>query len=63
MPFLGVLGGEQEPMGWGTLPKHVRPHLPLGGRCELIEGVGHFVHIERPDAVAALVLELIGSTT
>lgn len=61
MPFLGVLGSEQEPMGWGTLPHHVHPYLPLGGRCELVDGVGHFVHIERPDAVAALVLEMIGS--
>jgi pimeloyl-ACP methyl ester carboxylesterase len=59
MPFLGILGREQEEMGWGTLPHHVYPYLPYGGRCEVLEDVGHFVHIEQPDVVAAMVLEFL----
>jgi pimeloyl-ACP methyl ester carboxylesterase len=61
MPFLGLLAGELEEMGWGTLPHHVEPFLPPGGRMELMDGVGHFVHIERPQQVAGMVLDLIGA--
>jgi pimeloyl-ACP methyl ester carboxylesterase len=61
MPFLGVLGSELEEMGWGTLPHHVIPFLPEGGRVELLDGVGHFVHIEQPDLVAGMVLEFLGA--
>lgn len=60
MPFLGILGAELEEMGWGTLPHHVRPYLPPGGICEVLEGVGHFVHIEQPQTVARLVLDFLG---
>ena len=59
MPFLGVLGREQEPMGWGTVPHDVMPYLPLGGRCEILDEVGHFVHIEQPELVAGLVLDFM----
>jgi pimeloyl-ACP methyl ester carboxylesterase len=59
MPFLGVLGHEQEEMGWGTSPHQVTPYFPLGGRCEVLDGVGHFVHIEQPDVVASMVLEFL----
>ena len=61
MPFLGILGREMEEMGWGTPPEKVLPYLPLGGRCEILDGVGHFVHIERPDLVSAIVLDFIGA--
>jgi pimeloyl-ACP methyl ester carboxylesterase len=57
VPFLGVLGLEPEVMGWGTRPVDVIPNLPPGGRLEALEDVGHFVHIERPQLVADLVLE------
>jgi pimeloyl-ACP methyl ester carboxylesterase len=63
MPFLGVLGREPEEMGWGTLPHHVMPYLPLGGRCEVLDDVGHFVHIERPEQVAAMVLEFLAGSS
>lgn len=57
VPVLAVLGMEQEMMGWGTRPEDVEPNLPPGGRLVTMEGVGHFVHIEQPRAVADLVLE------
>ena len=59
MPVLCVLGLEIEVMGWGTLPEDVEPYLPKTGRFVALEGVGHFVHIEQPDAVAELILEVI----
>ena len=61
MPFFGVLGGQMEEMGWGTVPKEVFPYLPVGGRCEIIDGAGHFVHIEQPDHVAEMVLDFVGA--
>ncbi len=62
MPFLGVLGSELEDMGPGTLLHHVAPFIPQRGRVEMLEGVGHFVHIEQPDLVAAMVLDFLEST-
>ena len=61
MPFLGVLGGEMEEMGWGTVPEEVFPCLPVGGQCEILDDAGHFVHIEQPDVVAAMVLDFVGA--
>jgi pimeloyl-ACP methyl ester carboxylesterase len=63
VPVLGVLGLENETMGWGTRPSDVHPYLPPGARFEPLEGVGHFVHIEQPDQVAGLVLEFLGAPT
>ena len=60
VPFLGVLVGEQEDMGWGTLPHHVEPYLPTGGRLEMLDGIGHFAHIEQPDLMVDMVTGLIG---
>ncbi|MBX3286431.1 MAG: alpha/beta hydrolase [Actinobacteria bacterium] len=60
MPVLCVLGLETEVMGWGTLPEDVHHHLPPGGRFVPLDGVGHFVHIERPDVVGDLIVEFLG---
>ena len=59
MPVLCILGLDIEVMGWGTLPEDVVPNLPAGARFVPLDGVGHFVHIEKPGVVADLVLELI----
>ena len=60
VPFLGVLGLEPEQMGWGTLPEDVMPVPAARVRSFVpLEGVGHFVHIEQPRAVADLVLEFL----
>ncbi len=59
MPFLGVLAGQAEPMGWGTQPAHLDQFLPRGGRLEVMHDAGHFVHIEQPQAVADLVFDFL----
>ncbi len=59
MPVLCVLGLEVEAMGWGTRPSDIYPYLPLGGRFVPLDGTGHFVHIEKPQAVADLVLDFL----
>lgn len=56
VPVLGVLGLEPETMGWGTRAEDVEPYLPPTARLEALEGVGHFVHIEQAELVAATVL-------
>ncbi|MEZ5321302.1 MAG: alpha/beta hydrolase [Microthrixaceae bacterium] len=61
MPFLAVLGSETEVMGWGTRPEDVLAHLPDDGRLEVIEGAGHFMHIEQPQAMADLIGEFVGA--
>lgn len=63
VPFLGVLVECEEEMGWRTQRRHVEPWLPVGGRVELLEGVGHFPHIEQPAVVAQLALDFFGDPT
>ena len=63
MPFFGILGSELEEMGWGTLPRHVAKYLPDGGRCEVLDNVGHFVHIEQPHLVSQMVLDFLGGAS
>ena len=60
MPFLGILGAQLEVMGWGTPPQQVLPYMPMDGRCIVLDDVGHFVHIEQPERVSALVLDFLG---
>lgn len=59
MPVLCVLGLAVEVMGWGTLPEDVAPNLPPGGRFVPLDDVGHFVHLEKPQVVADLILEFL----
>ena len=47
--------------GLGHRARRVLPFLPPGGRCEILDDVGHFVHIEQPDLVAGMVLEHLGT--
>ena len=58
-PIRRMLGLDIEVMGWGTLPEDVTPNLPAGARFVPLDGVGHFVHIEKPAVVADLALELL----
>lgn len=59
IPFLGILGTVDEPMGWGARARDVLPWIPQGGRLEVLEDIGHFIHIEDPERVSALVLEFL----
>ena len=61
VPFYGMLVDIEEEMGWGTVPDDVRPFVPEGGRLEILEGVGHFAHIEQPVEMADRVLEFLGA--
>lgn len=60
MPFLGIVASVDELMGWGTPVDKVRPYMPLNGRLEQFPDTGHFVHVERPDAVSEMVLDFLG---
>ena len=60
IPILGLLGLVPEQMGWGTNPDELRPYLPPEGELVAFEDTGHFVHIEKPKEVAALVLDFLG---
>ncbi len=59
MPFLGILGLQTEPMGWGTTPQDVVPYLPPVHRFVQLADAGHFVHIELPDVVATEILSFL----
>lgn len=61
IPMLGMIGTVPEQMGWGVVPGELDAYLPRGGRLVTFEDTGHFVHIERPDEVAELVLEFLGA--
>ena len=60
VPLLAVLGSIPEAMGFGTKLSDVEPYLPAGARLEVFEETGHFVHVEQPDRVAALIMEFLG---
>ena len=60
LPFLGVLAGAtDDPMGWKSRPEDVAPFLPPEGDLELLDDVGHFVHIEQPRLIADLLLDFL----
>jgi len=59
MPFLGVLAGQQEPMGWGTQPQDIQRGIPMGGRLEVLPDSGHFVHIENPQFIADMLIDFL----
>ena len=59
VPMLGVLGTIDEPMGWGTKASAVAPFLARHSRVIELDDTGHFLHIERPEAIAELTLEFL----
>jgi pimeloyl-ACP methyl ester carboxylesterase len=59
IPFLGLLGTVDEPMGWGARARDVLPWIPQGGHLEVLEDIGHFIHIEDPQRVSKLVLDFL----
>ena len=61
VPLLGLLASVNEPMGWDTTEETLRSFLPPEARIVTYPETGHFIHIERPHEVAALVLEFLAS--
>jgi pimeloyl-ACP methyl ester carboxylesterase len=59
IPMLALLGTESEPMSWDVKPEDIEPFLPAHVRLAVIEGAGHFIHIERPQQTAELVIEFL----
>ncbi|HLU74734.1 MAG TPA: alpha/beta hydrolase [Nonomuraea sp.] len=51
------LHGDQDGCLTPDAAKQALPHLPPGSRAELVPGAGHFLHLERPDAVNRLILD------
>jgi pimeloyl-ACP methyl ester carboxylesterase len=38
---------------------HADRHLPPGSRVHIVDGAGHFLHLERPAEIATQVLDWI----
>lgn len=60
VPFYGLLADHEEPMGWGASLDDIAPFLPDGGRLEVVDGAGHFAHIEQPDEMAGRIMDFLG---
>jgi pimeloyl-ACP methyl ester carboxylesterase len=60
VPMLGLISRIVEPMGWGSAAEELRPHLAAGSVVEDIADLGHFLHIEAPERIAARVLAFLG---
>jgi len=60
IPLYGMIGTEPEDMDWGVVPDELRPMLPRDARLEVIQGAGHFLHIEQPRVIADRVLDFLG---
>lgn len=58
-PTLSVLGAETQPL-WVEVDAYLRTNLPDVQQAE-IEGVGHLLHLQRPDHVAAAISDFLGS--
>lgn len=57
-PVLSVLGGETEPL-WVEVADRLRTWLAQVEECT-IEGVGHLLHMQRPEPVAACLAAFLG---
>ncbi len=57
-PVLSVIGAETQPM-WVEIAEFLRSALPQVDECT-IEGVGHLLHIQRPEPVARGIAEFLG---
>jgi pimeloyl-ACP methyl ester carboxylesterase len=55
-PVLYLHGAADGCLGARTAA-HAAEFLPAGSRVEVLDGVGHFLHLERPDIIGTLVAE------
>lgn len=61
IPMLAIFGTVRERMGWDVKPADLVPYFPPTTRVKVMEDTGHFIHIERPEATAALILDFLNS--
>jgi pimeloyl-ACP methyl ester carboxylesterase len=54
-PLLALKAGIEEPMAAQPPPEVLRAHLPPSARLEVLDGLGHFAHVEDPARVARFV--------
>ncbi len=57
-PVLSVIGAETQPL-WVEIAEFLRSSLPHVEECT-IDGAGHLLHLDRPEAVARAVSEFLG---
>lgn len=57
--LLAIVGGVRERVSWKVALSEIEPHLPPGAELEHWLDVGHFVHIEAPQATAERVLAFL----
>ena len=58
-PLLALKAGVEEPMASQPPAELLRAHLPAHARLQVLDGVGHFAHIEDPERVAMTVREYL----
>ncbi len=58
-PTLYLHGADDGSLG-AALTAGAMQFLPAGSRQEVLDGAGHFLHLERPDVVAARISEWLG---
>jgi pimeloyl-ACP methyl ester carboxylesterase len=58
-PLLALKAGVDEPMATQPSAEVLRAHLPGHSRVEVLDGLGHFAHVEAPERVAAIVTDFL----
>jgi pimeloyl-ACP methyl ester carboxylesterase len=59
LPIL-YLHGSDDGAATADYTRWVEPVLPEGSRVEIVDGAGHFMQLDRPDVVAAHILDFVG---
>lgn len=57
--MLAIFGTVSEPMGWDATPSDLMPYFPFSTDVKIFEDTGHFIHVERPEETAALILDYL----
>lgn len=58
-PLLALKAGIEEAIAGQPSAELLRDHLPPLGRLEVLDGLGHFAHVEDPQRIAALALSFL----
>ena len=60
VPFLGLRAGVDATFAGQPGVDDIARHLPVGGRLEVLDGLGHFAHTEDPELVVGRILAFLG---